>query len=173
MLSSRQTQTFWRNPLPPCCNRTELTEEKTAYNKGKGDLQAWSYPSFLHIIFSPFPYSCASALYPYEKQTFQGNDSNDLLTASFLSSTLSDCYVQITPLFPCKKAGLNKKKTFCTFDLHIRKKLVKCYIWSIALYGTATWTLWKEDQNTWKILKCGTEDEYSISVGLIVRTKKY
>ena len=24
-------------------------------------------------------------------------------------------------------------------DLHLRKKLVKCYIWSIALYGAETW----------------------------------
>jgi hypothetical protein len=78
------------------------------------------------------------------------------------------------PLCPqAKKAGFNKKKTFCNFDLHIRKKLVKCYIWSIALFGTATWTLWKVDRNTWKILKCGTEDEYSRSVGLIIKTKKY
>jgi len=28
-----------------------------------------------------------------------------------------------------------------TLDLELRKKLVKCYIWSIALYGTETWTL--------------------------------
>jgi hypothetical protein len=26
-------------------------------------------------------------------------------------------------------------------DLELRKKLVKCYIWSIALYGDETWTL--------------------------------
>lgn len=89
------------------------------------------------------------------------------------STTHSDCYAQITPLFPCKKAGLNTRKAFCIFDLHIRKKLVKWYIWSIALYGTAIRTLWKVDQNTWKILKCGTEDEHSRSVGLIIRTKKY
>jgi hypothetical protein len=30
--------------------------------------------------------------------------------------------------------------------LKLRKKLVKCYIWSIALYGAATWTLRKVDQ---------------------------
>jgi len=33
-----------------------------------------------------------------------------------------------------------------TLDLKLRKKLVKCYIWSIALYGTETWTLWTADQ---------------------------
>jgi hypothetical protein len=31
-------------------------------------------------------------------------------------------------------------------DLELRKKLVKCYIWSIALYGAETWTLRTVDQ---------------------------
>jgi len=31
-------------------------------------------------------------------------------------------------------------------DLNLRTKLVKCYIWSIALYGAETWTLRKIDQ---------------------------
>jgi hypothetical protein len=26
-------------------------------------------------------------------------------------------------------------------DLELRKKLVKCYVWSIVLYGAETWTL--------------------------------
>ena len=41
-----------------------------------------------------------------------------------------------------------KKKTIFTskLDLNLRKKLVKCYIWSIALYGAETWTLLKADQ---------------------------
>jgi hypothetical protein len=26
-------------------------------------------------------------------------------------------------------------------DLNLRKELVKCYIWSMALYGVETWTL--------------------------------
>jgi hypothetical protein len=30
--------------------------------------------------------------------------------------------------------------------LELRKKLVKCYIWSIALYGAETWTLRAVDQ---------------------------
>jgi hypothetical protein len=36
------------------------------------------------------------------------------------------------------KAALNKKRTLftSTMDLELRKKLVKCYVWSIALYGT-------------------------------------
>ena len=41
------------------------------------------------------------------------------------------------------KAAFNKKRALFTssLDLELRKKLVKCYIWSIALYGAETWTL--------------------------------
>jgi hypothetical protein len=31
-------------------------------------------------------------------------------------------------------------------DLNLRKKPVKCYIWSMALYGAETWTLRAADQ---------------------------
>jgi hypothetical protein len=31
-------------------------------------------------------------------------------------------------------------------DLKLRKKLVKCYIWNIVLYGAETWTLRAVDQ---------------------------
>jgi hypothetical protein len=46
------------------------------------------------------------------------------------------------------KAAFNKKRTLFTSTLHLelRKKLVKCYIWSIALYGAETWTLRAVDQ---------------------------
>ena len=46
------------------------------------------------------------------------------------------------------KAALNKKRALSTstLDLELRKKLVKCYIWSIALYGAETWTLRVVDQ---------------------------
>jgi hypothetical protein len=46
------------------------------------------------------------------------------------------------------KAAFNKKRTLftSTLDLELRKKLVKCYIWSTALYGAETWTLRAVDQ---------------------------
>ena len=48
------------------------------------------------------------------------------------------------------KAAFNKKKKDTLFisklDLNLRKKLVKCYIWSMALYGAETWTLRAADQ---------------------------
>jgi len=41
------------------------------------------------------------------------------------------------------KAAFNKKKALftSTLNLELRKKLVKCYIWSVALYGAETSTL--------------------------------
>ena len=46
------------------------------------------------------------------------------------------------------KAAFNKKRTLFTsrLDLDLKKKLVKCYVWSIALYGAETWTLRAVDQ---------------------------
>ena len=46
------------------------------------------------------------------------------------------------------KTAFNKKGTLftSTLDLELRKKLVKCYVWSIALYGAETWTLLAVDQ---------------------------
>jgi len=46
------------------------------------------------------------------------------------------------------KAAFNKKRALftSTMDLELRKKLVKCYIWSMALYAAETWTLRAADQ---------------------------
>jgi hypothetical protein len=45
-------------------------------------------------------------------------------------------------------AAFNKKRALftSTLELELRKKLVKCYIWSIALYGAETWTFRAVDQ---------------------------
>jgi hypothetical protein len=46
------------------------------------------------------------------------------------------------------KTAFKKKRTLftTTSELEMRKKLVKCYIWSIALYGAETWKLRGVDQ---------------------------
>ena len=44
------------------------------------------------------------------------------------------------------KATFNKKRTLFTSTLELKKKLVKCYIWSIALDGAESWTLRAVDQ---------------------------
>jgi hypothetical protein len=49
----------------------------------------------------------------------------------------------------------NKKRALFTskMDLELRKKLVKWYIWSIALYGAETWTLGALDQKNQESFK--------------------
>ena len=68
------------------------------------------------------------------------------------------------------KAAFNKKKALFTskLDLNLRKKLVKCYIWSMALYGAETWTLQTADQKYLKVLKCGAREGWRSSVGSIM-----
>jgi hypothetical protein len=45
------------------------------------------------------------------------------------------------------KAGSKNNTLFTSkLDLSLRKKLVNCHTWSIALYGAETWTLRKVDQ---------------------------
>jgi hypothetical protein len=58
----------------------------------------------------------------------------------------SNC--EIKCMIAMAKAAFNKKRTLftSTLDLELSKKLVKCYIWSIALYGAETWTLQAVDQ---------------------------
>jgi len=68
------------------------------------------------------------------------------------------------------KATFNKKSTLftTTLDLVLRKKLVKCYIWSIALYGAETWTLRAVDQKNLESFESGVGEGWNRSVGLIM-----
>ena len=65
------------------------------------------------------------------------------------------------------KAAFNKKKALFTgtLDLELMKKLVKCYIWSIALCGAETWTLRAVDQKHLETLECGAGEGWRRSVG--------
>ena len=58
------------------------------------------------------------------------------------------CTCEIKSRIAVAKAALNKKGALftSTLDLKLRKKRVKCYIRSIALYGADTWTLRAVDQ---------------------------
>jgi len=69
----------------------------------------------------------------------------------YLGSVLTNggrCTCEIKCRIAMAKAAFNKKRTLftSTSDLGLRKKLVKCYIWSIVLYGAETWTLRAGDQ---------------------------
>jgi hypothetical protein len=50
------------------------------------------------------------------------------------------CTRKIKSRIAVAKAAFNKKKALFTrkLDLNLRTKLVKCYIWSIALYAAET-----------------------------------
>jgi len=65
---------------------------------------------------------------------------------TYLGSMLTNdgrCTCEIKSRIAKAKAAFNKKRALftSTLDLELRKKQVKCYIWSIALYGAETWTL--------------------------------
>jgi len=53
---------------------------------------------------------------------------------------IQDVFVKLNAM---AKAAFNKMRALftSTLDLELRKKLVKCYIWSITLYSAETWTL--------------------------------
>jgi hypothetical protein len=58
------------------------------------------------------------------------------------------CTREIKSRIAMANTAFNKKKNLFTgkLDFNLREKLVKCYIWSIALYGAETLTLCKVDQ---------------------------
>ena len=46
-----------------------------------------------------------------------------------------------------KEAFNRKKRLLCgPLDTELRKRLAKCYVWSVALYGAETWTLRREEE---------------------------
>jgi hypothetical protein len=64
-------------------------------------------------------------------------------TFKYLGSILTNdgrCTCEIKCRIATAKAAFNKKLALFsrTLDLELRKKLVKCYVWSIAIYGAET-----------------------------------
>jgi hypothetical protein len=62
------------------------------------------------------------------------NDARCTRETKFLISMANTAFSEKNNLFASK------------LDLNLRKILVKCYICSVALYGTETWTLRRVDQ---------------------------
>jgi hypothetical protein len=58
------------------------------------------------------------------------------------------CTCEIKSRIAMAKVAFNTKRALftSTLDLKLRKKPVKCYIWSIASYGAETWTIRAVDQ---------------------------
>jgi hypothetical protein len=82
---------------------------------------------------------------------------------NYLGSIITNdarCTREIKSKITTAKAAFNKKTLYTSkLELNLRKKLVKCYIWSIALYGADKWTLRNADQKYWKVLKCGAGED--------------
>jgi hypothetical protein len=74
---------------------------------------------------------------------------------------MSDITFQIA-----KVKATNKPKTLNTsnFD-YIRKKLVKCYIWSVALCSAETWIFQKIEQTAWKFRNVVLEEDEEDQLG--------
>ena len=80
--------------------------------------------------------------------TVGNGELKDVDHFKYLGSVLTRdayCTKEIKARIAIAKEAFNRKISLLTSKVHIalRKKLVKCYIWSIALYGSETWTLRK------------------------------
>ena len=72
-------------------------------------------------------------------------------SSKYLGSMLKNdgrCNCEIKSRIAMAKAAFNKNRVLftSTLNLKLREKLVKCYIWNIALYGAETWMLREIDQ---------------------------
>jgi hypothetical protein len=68
-----------------------------------------------------------------------------------------------------KAAFNNKKKLFISkLALNLRKKLVKCYVWNIALCGDETWALLKTDKTFLERFEMLCWRKWGRSAGMIV-----
>ena len=91
----------------------------------------------------------------------------------YLGSILTNderCTCEIKCRIAMAKAAFNKKRTLftSTLDLELRKKLMKCYVWSIALYSAETWTLRTVDQKHLKSFEMWCWRRTKRSAGLIM-----
>jgi hypothetical protein len=101
----------------------------------------------------------------------------------YLGSILTNdgrCTCEIKCRIAMDKAAFNKKGTLftSTLDLELRKELVKCYIWSIALYGAETWTLRAVDKHLesfeiwcWRRMEKISWTDHVSNEGVILRVK--
>jgi uncharacterized membrane protein len=75
-------------------------------------------------------------------------DQKQLENVESLGSMLTNDGNEIKSRIAMAKAAFSKKRALFTgiLDLKLRMKLVKCYIWSMALYGAETATIRAVDQ---------------------------
>ena len=53
-----------------------------------------------------------------------------------------------------KKAFMDKRKLFSSsLNLDLRKRIIKCFVWTVALHAAETWTLTKADKKRLESLR--------------------
>jgi hypothetical protein len=75
--------------------------------------------------------------------------------------------IKLNPGVPWQKHRSTRRLFALANWTYLRKKVVKCYIWSRALCGAETGDS-SEKKNTREVLKCGAGEGWRRSVGLIV-----
>jgi hypothetical protein len=89
-------------------------------------------------------------------------DQNQLENVNLLNILTNDgrCTCEIKCGISMAKAAFNKKRALfpSTLDLELKKKLVKCYLWGIVVYGVKTCTLRAVDQKHLERFKCGAAE---------------
>ena len=65
---------------------------------------------------------------------------------SFVTEDCRSCH-DVRRRITLEKEAFNKKSDLMSgsLSLHLKKRMVKAYVWSVALYGIEMWTLQKED----------------------------
>jgi hypothetical protein len=96
----------------------------------------WKKTKVMRIPRQPFPV----------KLMIDQKQLENVESLKYLGGMLTNdgrCTYEIKSRIAMAEAAFNKKRAPFTskMDLELWKKLVKCYIWSIALYGAETWTL--------------------------------
>ena len=73
-----------------------------------------------------------------------------------ISSNMNCCQEVKQRIAMAKETFHRKRSIFCgPLKKELRKRLVKCFVWRIGLFGAETWTLRRNEQKDWKHLRCG------------------
>ena len=84
------------------------------------------------------------------KITIDGKELEQVGKFCYLGSMITTdarCHVEIKRRIAMGKDAFYKRKELMRGKLNknLKKRIIKSMIWSMLLYGSETWTLWKED----------------------------